>query len=38
MRIISSEAGLSGIPMPPMLTHERALAREARRNVKLLRF
>src|SRR6516162_9273578 len=27
MRIISSEAGLSGIPMPPMVPDERALAK-----------
>ena len=38
MRIISSEAGLSGIPMSPMVPDERALARDAYRNFKLLRF
>jgi len=38
MRIISSEAGLSGIPMPPMMPDERAFAREAYRNFKLFRF
>ena len=38
MRIISSEAGLSGIPMPPMMPDERAFAREAYRNFKLFQF